>query len=196
MVSLVIVASPKDESIAFSLPTSQPTASQQMTSQQPEQPTFRSTVTDVQVELEVSEGGRQITELKLQDFKILDNSQPQAVVYFGRDSVPLDLVLLLDVSGSVQKYLRDIAAISRSALRELKNQDQVAVMVFGRDSWIEQSFTNDQAAISNAIDQASHEAPVGSGTRIYAAIQAAAAVRGQAANRRGQAPRDSDCHRQ
>jgi VWFA-related protein len=87
--------------------------------------------------------------------------------------VPLDLILLLDVSGSVQKYLRDIAAISRSALRELGPQDQVAVMVFSRDSWIEQTFTAVQEDIADAIDKASHEQPVGSGTRIYGAIQAA-----------------------
>lgn len=120
------------------------------------------------------DGRRQIAGLTQRDFRILDEGRLQPIVYFGHETVPLDLVLLLDVSGSVQKYLRDIAAISRSALSELGPQDQVAVMVFSRDSWIEESFTNDREAITDAIEKASHEQPVGSGTRIHGAIQAAA----------------------
>jgi len=140
----------------------------------PNQPTFQLEVTDVQVEVQVLDGRRQISGLTKQDFTILDEGKSQPIAYLGHESVPLDLLLLLDVSGSVQKYLRDIAAISRSALRELGPDDQVAVMVFSRDTWIEQSFTTEQEAIADAIDKASHEPPVGSGTRIYAAIQAAA----------------------
>jgi VWFA-related protein len=139
----------------------------------PDQPTFRSSVTDVQVEVQVLHGRRQVADLRRQDFRILDGGEAQPIVFFGHESVPLDLILLLDVSGSVQKYLRDIAAISRSALRAMGPQDQVAVMVFSRDSWIEQTFTTAQEDIADAIDKASHEQPVGSGTRIYGAIQAA-----------------------
>jgi VWFA-related protein len=88
--------------------------------------------------------------------------------------VPLDLVLLLDVSGSVQKYLHDIAAIAARALGNLEADDRVAVMIFSRYSWIEQSFTSDRQQILQAIDKAATEPPVGSGTRIYAAVASAA----------------------
>ena len=131
-------------------------------------------MTDVQLDVQVLQGRRQVAGLTQQDFTILDEGKPQPIAFFGHESVPLDLILLLDVSGSVQKYLRDIAAISRSALRELGQQDQIAVMVFSRDSWIEQTFTTVQEEIADAIDKACHEQPVGSGTRIYSAIQGAA----------------------
>jgi len=137
-------------------------------------PTYHASVADVQVDAEVVDGRRQIDGLMQQDFVILDEDKPRQIVYFGHSSVPLELVLLLDVSGSVQKYLKDIAAIATSALRKLTPQDQVAVMVFSRDTWIEQSLTSDPAEIAQAIEQAAHEQPFGSGTRINAAVQSAA----------------------
>ena len=137
-------------------------------------PTYRTSVADVQVDAEVVDGQRQVGGLTQQDFMIFDENRPQQIVYFGHSSVPLEVVLLLDVSGSVQKYLKDIAAIATSALRKLTEQDQVSVMVFSRDTWIEQSMTNDPDEIAQAIEKAAHEQPFGSGTRIHAAIQSAA----------------------
>jgi VWFA-related protein len=137
-------------------------------------PTYHAGVTDVQVDAEVVDGQRQIDGLTQQDFVILDENQVQQIVYLGHSSVPLEVLLLLDVSGSVQKYLKNIAAIAASALGKLTPQDQVAVMVFSRDTWIEQSLTNDPGEIALAIEQAAHEQPFGSGTRINAAIQSAA----------------------
>jgi VWFA-related protein len=122
-------------------------------------------VADVQVDAEVVDGQRQVGGLTQQDFMIFDENRPQQIVYFGHSSVPLEVVLLLDVSGSVQKYLKDIAAIATSALRKLTEQDQVAVMVFSRDTWIEQSMTNDPDEIAQAIEKAAHEQPFGSGPR-------------------------------
>lgn len=146
---------------------------QQAAGAQAQTPTYRASVTDVQVDAAVIDGRRQVDGLTQQDFVILDENRPQPIVYFGHSSVPLEVVLLLDVSGSVQKYLRDIAAIAGSALRKLTPQDQVAVMVFSRDTWIEQSLTNNPDEIAQAIEQASHEQPFGSGTRINAAILSA-----------------------
>jgi VWFA-related protein len=78
------------------------------------------------------------------------------------------------VSGSVQKYFRDMAGIAEQALQRLQSNDRVAVMLFGRDIWIEQSFTSDRDEISDAITKAASETPPGSGTRIYAAVRSAA----------------------
>jgi VWFA-related protein len=148
-------------------------SNQQAAGVQDQTPTYHASVTDVQVDADVIDGRRHVDGLTQQDFVILDENIPQRIVYFGHSSVPLEIVLLLDVSGSVQRYLKDIAAIARSALRKLTPQDQVAVMVFSRDTWIEQSLTNDPEEIAQAIEQASHEQPFGSGTRINAAVLSA-----------------------
>lgn len=137
-------------------------------------PTFRAGVTDISVNPEVLGKGRSVGNLQQSDFLLFDEDQPQRAAYFGHESVPLDLVLLLDVSGSVQKYLHDIAAIAARALGNLEPNDRTAVMTFSRDSWIEQSFTSDRQEVSQAIQKAATEPPLGSGTRIYAAVASAA----------------------
>jgi VWFA-related protein len=148
--------------------------------QQPEpattgqEPTFQVGVSDVALDVDVSEGRRPIDNLTQADFLVKDENVSQSILYFGHSSVPVDLVVLLDVSGSVQKYLGDIAAITRSALRKIEPTDRVAVLIFSRESWIEQSFTSSADDIAAAIEKASHELSVGSGTRILAGIQSAA----------------------
>jgi VWFA-related protein len=136
---------------------------------------------------EVLEAGRPVKNLQQSEFLLFDEDQPQSILYFARESVPLDVVLLLDVSGSVQKYFRAIAGIASEALTTLKPQDRVAVMLFSRDVWIEQLFTSDRAEISAAIGKAAGEPPPGSGTRIYAAVRGA--VRYLAAQQPGEVRR-------
>lgn len=138
-------------------------------------PTFGISVTDIQVDPEVLEGHTPLRGLAKDDFIVFDENARQPITYFGQESVPLDLVLLLDMSGSVQKHLQQIADIASSALDRLQPEDQVAVMLFGRNTWIAQAFTNQHEDIAAAIDMKSAgEAPVGSGTRIFAAVKAAA----------------------
>lgn len=136
--------------------------------------TFEANASDVAVNPEVLDKGHPVRNLQQSDFLLFDEERPVEAAYFGHDSVPLDLVLLVDVSGSVQKYLRDIAAIAVEALRRLEANDRVAVMTFSRTTWIEQAFTNSREEISEAISKSASDAPQGSGTRIYAAAAAAA----------------------
>jgi VWFA-related protein len=138
------------------------------------QATFHAGVTNVEISPEVLENGQPVQGLTQSDFLLYDENQLQTISYFAHESAPLDLVLLLDISGSVRKYLREIAAIAGNALASLQPSDQVAVMLFSRNTWIEQAFTNDHTAIGDAIQKASSEEPPGSGTRLYAAVQNAA----------------------
>lgn len=138
-------------------------------------PIFGVNVTDIQVDPEVLDGRAPVQGLTKDDLVVYDEDALQSITYFGHESVPLDLVLLLDMSGSVQKHLQQIAAIANSALDRLQPQDHVAVMLFGRNTWIAQAFTNQHEDIAAAIDvRSAGDAPVGSGTRIFAAVQAAA----------------------
>jgi len=63
--------------------------------------------------------GRIVAGLKASDFQVLDEGQPQKIAYFGRESEPLDLVLLLDVSGSMYRHLEQLADAARASLKQL-----------------------------------------------------------------------------
>ena len=82
--------------------------------------TFRGGISLVKVDAQVLDrGGRIVAGLKASDFQILDEGQPQKIAYFGRESEPLDLVLLLDVSGSMYRHLEQLADAARASLKQL-----------------------------------------------------------------------------
>lgn len=142
----------------------------------------------VRVDAQVADGRRLVTDLVKEDFVITDEGAPVAVEYFGRDTEPLWLMLLLDVSGSMTKHLGDMAAVSRKALSSLGPQDRAAVMLFGARTRLAQDFTESRADVSAAIAGARGEKTVGAGTAINAAVISAAAqiresVKGQAGRR-------------
>src|SRR5262245_4392449 len=72
-------------------------AQQQTPQKDDEIPVFRASVTLVKVDLQVvGRDGQNISDFAQQDFTIFDENQPQQITHFGRESEPLDLLLLLD----------------------------------------------------------------------------------------------------
>jgi VWFA-related protein len=108
------------------------------------------------------------------DFEVYDENVLQKVVYFGREAEPLHLVLLLDVSGSMREFLERVATVARTSLRFLRPKDNVAVMVFARNSKVRLNFTSDLDAVAAEIRQAVWDESLGSGTSINDAVTDAA----------------------
>jgi VWFA-related protein len=133
-------------------------------------PTFHAHATDVRVDVEVREGKRFVMGLMRDDFVVWDEGEVQQLVYSGQEAVGVDLVLLLDVSGSVHRLLGKIAAIGHQALDELHENDRVAVMAFSRFSNLVQPLTTDHQQVDAALKLAAQGMPLGSGTRINSAV--------------------------
>ena len=140
-------------------------------------------MTLVKVDVSVTDSkGRAISGLTQKDFEILDENTLQPIAYFDHESEPLDILLLLDVSGSMHRSLMELAATARAALRPLGRGDRVAVMLFARGSAVRQPFTNDFGLVASNIADAVKASDLGSGTAINAAIVSAAGyMRGQPA---------------
>jgi len=112
--------------------------------------------------------------LAASDFEVYDENALQKVVYFGREAEPLHLVLMLDVSGSMRRYLDQVASVARESLRFLRPRDKVAVAVFARNSKVRLNFTSDLDAVAREIRQAVWDESLGSGTSINDALVEAA----------------------
>ena len=97
---------------------------------------------------------RVIGDLTKDDFEITENGVKQSVSYFSRDELPLSIMLMLDVSGSVRPILHQIRDGALNALQRLKPEDQVAVMAFGTTYELAQDFTKDRALVSKKIESA------------------------------------------
>jgi VWFA-related protein len=138
-------------------------------------PTFHSDVNLVKVDVKVSRrDGGNVGDLNQSDFRVLDEGEPQAITHFARETDSLSLLLLLDVSGSMTRYLSALAATTRETLAQLHPEDSVGVMVFSQRTQVVQPFTSDFGAIQSSIIGNIYKRTTGEGTLINESLQAAA----------------------
>lgn len=114
-----------------------------------------------------------ITGLTAADFEVRDEAEPREIAYFGDASGPLDLVFLLDVSGSMRELVPDIAATAAGALAHLDSADRAAVMAFGKRTAVEQPLTDDFGVVVQGLRRILN-ARVGTDTDINQAVWLAA----------------------
>lgn len=75
---------------------------------------------------------RPIVNFRKEDLRIFEDRVSQQIIYFGKDDLPLNLALVVDVSGSVIPVLPQIKAAANEALSTLKPDDAVALFEFSR----------------------------------------------------------------
>jgi VWFA-related protein len=144
--------------------------------QQQEDPVFKAGVAVVRVDAQVVQERRPILGLEKGDFVVSDNGVAVPVEYFGRDSERLWVVLLIDVSGSMSRYVSDMARVSREALSQLGGEDQVALILFGAKSKVDTAFTGSKERVSEAIGRATRERTMSAGSSVNLAVTDAAAL--------------------
>ena len=143
---------------------------------QPAQPTavFKTGVSDVRVDVQVTEGNQLVKDLTKSDFTVTDEGQPQPIVSFAHGDEPVTLILLLDISGSMQKHIDEIAQEARESLDHLRPGDRVAIMVFAKGTAVAQGFSDNLAETARNIGKAVNNWDVGTSTLINSAVVDAA----------------------
>lgn len=136
-------------------------------------PVFRTGVSLVRVDAQISAAGATVEGLQAGDFAIEDNGQPQQILYCSQEEQHVDLMLLLDTSGSMQLSVRRLAAASRAALRELAPGDRVAVANFNTESFLIAGFNDNLREVQKTLDRVI-DIRFGGGTHILSAIYDAA----------------------
>jgi VWFA-related protein len=154
----------------------------------PQGPVIRTQVNLVNLFVTVRDKSKRIvTDLKQDDFKILEDNQPQQIAFFSKEvTLPITLALMLDTSGSEQYMLPSIQdAGGRFIERVLRKGDEALVMSFDSDVDLLSDFTDDRGQIDRAIRKArinipsggsigNNPGPIGSrqitGTALYDAI--------------------------
>lgn len=121
----------------------------------------------VNIPLLVSDrSGRYIPQLGARDFALYEDGVQQTIASFGTEEVPFSVVLLLDVSPSVQGNIQDIQEAAIAFVRQLRSQDRVMVASFDRHIHYLSDFTSDRSQLEWAI----RKADTGSGTSVYDAV--------------------------
>ena len=127
--------------------------------------------------------GRVVGGLSKEDFTLYEDGVKQYVAHFSQDRLPLSIVLLLDISGSVQPVINQVRDEGIAALKLLKPEDEVAVMAFGLWAKVIQDFTKDREAVIRSIALIELMGPwIREGTYIDEAVYQAATHLGKASN--------------
>jgi hypothetical protein len=136
---------------------------------------FKSDVALSRVDAQVMDrSGRNVTGLQKEDFVLRVDGKPVPIRGFASEEMPIDIVLLLDVSGSMQPHVRRIASASEQALNVLAPNDRIAVMVFDTHARVRLPFRSDHDEITKSLQKLLHSEHFNGGTRITDAIMSAA----------------------
>jgi Ca-activated chloride channel family protein len=118
------------------------------------QPVFRATTDLVALQVTVVDAHqRYVTELGRDDFQILEEGRPQSVDLFAAGTAPLDLFLLIDISGSMVDCLPTVRRAASNLLRTLGVNDRAEIIVFNERVRIAQELTGDRDALVASLQQ-------------------------------------------
>jgi Ca-activated chloride channel homolog len=113
--------------------------------------TERAQVDAVLVPVIVTDRGRFVRGLQKADFEVLEDGIPQQVVAFATEDSPLDLVLAIDVSGSMENALDDVKNAVRQLLSKLRPADAATLIGFNDTTFLVAERERDQRARENAV---------------------------------------------
>jgi VWFA-related protein len=138
-------------------------------------PVFRSDVSLVRVDVQVLDGEkRAITGLHREDFVLRESGQVREIRNFASEEMPVDLLFLLDISGSMRPHVERIATASRDALRVLTDKDRVAIMVFDTMPRVRMPFRSSMSDVDREFQNLLRQESFNGGTEITGALLEAA----------------------
>lgn len=128
---------------------------------------FRSDVSLVRVDAQVVDrDNRAITGLRAEDFVLKEEGRSQQIRNFASEDMPVDVVLLLDVSRSMRPHIERVTSAAHQALRELADQDRVAIMVFDRSTRVRLPFRNSRDDVERELESLLRHEDFNGGTDI------------------------------
>jgi VWFA-related protein len=116
-----------------------------------QQTVFRSESETVNVYATVTDEERLVTDLKRENFQVLDNGRPQAITVFDNSPRPIRLIVLIDVSGSMADSLPVLREAAAELFKRLRPDDAVRVGTFGRTIEFSPTFTNNTDELMAAL---------------------------------------------
>lgn len=115
-------------------------------------PQFRSRVEAVRVDVSVMRGTTPVSGLTAANFGLTDAGVPQSITGVSVDTVPLEITLVLDTSGSLAgERMADLIAATRGLVEVLKPEDSVAVLAFSEAAQLAVSATRDRPTVLRAL---------------------------------------------
>ena len=137
-------------------------------------PQFKSRVAAVRVDALVTDGRRPITGLTAANFELRDNGSVQKITDLHHETLPLNIIAALDVSGSIAgEPLEQLKRAYRAVIDALAADDRAALLTFAQNVDLHSSFTSDRdklRALADGVD-------TGGSTSLHDAVFSALTLR-------------------
>ena len=111
-----------------------------------------------------------VTTLDKSVFSVFENNQAQTITSFRHEDVPVAMGIVIDNSGSMREKRDKVNRAALNLVRSSNPQDQVFVVNFNDEYYLDQEFTSD----INKLRQALEKVEARGGTALYDAIVASA----------------------
>jgi Ca-activated chloride channel family protein len=118
----------------------------------------------------VDDKNRLITNLDKNAFTVFENGRPQVITDFRHQDVPVAMGIVIDNSGSMREKRDKVNKAALNLVRSSNPQDQVFVVNFNDEYYLDQDFTGDINKLREALEKVESRG----GTALYDAIVASA----------------------
>ena len=113
---------------------------------------------------------RPITNLTRNDFTVFEDGKPQKITSFRNEDIPVALGIVIDNSGSMRDKRPQVNAAALNLVRSSNPQDQVFVVNFSEEYFLDQDYTGSIPKLKDAMERIESRG----GTALYDAVVASA----------------------
>jgi Ca-activated chloride channel family protein len=124
--------------------------------------------------------GHLVTGLTQEDFQVYEDGVLQTITNFSREPLPIALSITLDTSTSMERKLPVAQEAAAGFVRRLTPKDVAQIIDFDSQAQILQAFTNDKAALEQAIRRTQAGGSTSLYNALYTALSELRSVRGPA----------------
>jgi Ca-activated chloride channel homolog len=111
-----------------------------------------------------------VTNLDKGDFTVLEDGKPQTIISFRHEDIPVAMGIVIDNSGSMREKRAKVNQAALNLVRASNVQDEVFVVNFNDEYYLDQDFTNDLLKLKEALEKIDARG----GTALYEAVVASA----------------------
>ncbi len=113
---------------------------------------------------------RIVTDLDRSAFTVFEDGKPQTIISFRHEDIPVAMGIVIDNSGSMREKRLKVNQAALNLVRSSNPQDEVFVVNFNDEYYLDQDFTNDLLKLKEALEKIDAKG----GTALYEAAVASA----------------------
>src|SRR6202453_3676199 len=101
----------------------------------------------------VDDRQRIVTDLDKNSFQVFEDGKAQNIISFHHEDIPVSMGILIDNSGSMREKRAKVNQAALNLVRSSNPQDEVFVVNFNDEYYLDQDFTSDLLLLKDALEK-------------------------------------------